>query len=136
MIEPVNHEEVDPAIPPIGGRGIRVRCLHHLAIDLRSLGIAARSLIGVTRECSEDRLIAMLHNPNARVRAGPMPTVDASDSDMSALAAYLGALGARAANVPAVYPRAPRQADSTTSIFSSISRARGSNSVKSSCLQK
>lgn len=69
---------------------------------------AAPSLVGVTRKFPEDQLVALLHNPNARMKAGRMPTVDASDSDMSALVAYLGALGTGAANVPAVYPAVPQ----------------------------
>jgi ubiquinol-cytochrome c reductase cytochrome b subunit len=64
---------------------------------------AAPSLVGVTTRYPGDNLIALLHSPNARMRAGQMPAVDAPPSEMSALVAYLGALGTRAALVPAVY---------------------------------
>lgn len=64
---------------------------------------AAPTLVGVTSKYSEDNLIALLHSPNPRMRAGQMPAVDAPPSEMSALIAYLGALGTRAALVPAVY---------------------------------
>jgi ubiquinol-cytochrome c reductase cytochrome b subunit len=67
---------------------------------------AAPTLVGVTTKYHGDNLIALLHNPNARMRAGQMPAVDASPSDMSALVAYLGALGTRAALVPAAYSAA------------------------------
>jgi ubiquinol-cytochrome c reductase cytochrome b subunit len=64
---------------------------------------AAPSLVGVTTKYPGENLIALLHNPNARMKAGQMPAVDAPPSEMSALVAYLGALGTRAALVPAVY---------------------------------
>jgi ubiquinol-cytochrome c reductase cytochrome b subunit len=63
---------------------------------------AAPSLVGVTKKYPEPQLVAMLHDPNPRMRAGRMPAVDASQDDMNALLAYLGALGTRAASVPAV----------------------------------
>jgi ubiquinol-cytochrome c reductase cytochrome b subunit len=65
---------------------------------------AAPSLVGVTGKFPEQQLIALLHNPNERMRAGHMPAVtDASPGEMSALLAYLGVVGTRAANVPAVF---------------------------------
>lgn len=66
--------------------------------------IAAPSLMGVTHKYGEETLVGLLRNPNARMRAGRMPEVDISSSDMSALLAYLQAIGSRAASVPAVYP--------------------------------
>jgi ubiquinol-cytochrome c reductase cytochrome b subunit len=60
---------------------------------------AAPSLAGVTSKFPEAQLIALLHNPNAKMRAGGMPATDLSASDMSALLAYLGVLGTSAANV-------------------------------------
>ena len=68
---------------------------------------AAPSLVGVTKKYAEPALVAMLRDPNPRMRAGRMPAVDASTDDMSALLAYLGALGTGAANVPAVYYPVP-----------------------------
>lgn len=64
---------------------------------------AAPTLVGVTTKYPGENLLTLLHNPNARMRAGQMPAVDAPPSEMSALVAYLGALGTRAALVPAVY---------------------------------
>jgi len=69
---------------------------------------AAPSLVGVSRKYPQEQLVALLRDPNPRMRAGRMPAVDASASDMSALLAYLGALGTGAANVPAIfYPPSP-----------------------------
>ena len=64
--------------------------------------VAAPSLEGVTAKYPEPRLAALLRDPNPRMKAGRMPAVDASPEDMSALLAYLGALGTSAANLPAV----------------------------------
>jgi ubiquinol-cytochrome c reductase cytochrome b subunit len=58
----------------------------------------APSLVGITKKLPQDRLVALLHNPNARMKAGGMPTVDASPEEMTALLAYLDALGKSAAN--------------------------------------
>ena len=57
----------------------------------------APSLVGITSKLSKDRLAALLHSPNARMKAGGMPTVDASPQEMDALIAYLGTLGRPAA---------------------------------------
>ena len=50
----------------------------------------------------ETQLISLLHDPNAKMRAGHMPAVDISTGDMSHLLAYLGVLGTSAANVPSM----------------------------------
>lgn len=60
---------------------------------------AAPSLVSVTTKFPQPQLIALLHNPNAKMRAGHMPAVDISAGDMSHLLAYLGVLGTSAANV-------------------------------------
>jgi quinol-cytochrome oxidoreductase complex cytochrome b subunit/mono/diheme cytochrome c family protein len=62
---------------------------------------AAPGLAGITTKFPEAQLIALLHNPNAKMRAGHMPAVDISTGDMSHLLAYLGVLGTSAANVQA-----------------------------------
>jgi mono/diheme cytochrome c family protein len=62
----------------------------------------APSLVGITKKLSQDRLIALLHDPSPRMKAGGMPTVDASPDEMAALIAYLGALGTRAANTAVI----------------------------------
>jgi ubiquinol-cytochrome c reductase cytochrome b subunit len=68
---------------------------------------AAPSLVGVTRKFAEGDLIALLHNPSPKMRAGRMPMVDAPPAEMSALVAYLGVLGTSAANVTATYNSPP-----------------------------
>ncbi len=61
--------------------------------------MVAPSLEGITTKFSGPQLTALLHNPNAAMRAGHMPSFDISNSDMSALLAYLGVIGTAAANV-------------------------------------
>ncbi len=84
---------------------------------------AAPSLAGVTRKYPSEQLVSLLHNPNAKMRAGHMPAFDLSTNDMSALLIYLGALGTSAANVPAAYSVAQskpiangKEASSTTKV--------------------
>ena len=71
---------------------------------------AAPSLVGVTSKYPSDLLPGLLRDPNAKMRAGAMPAVDLSATDMSALVSYLGALGTSAANVPALYTAQPHAA--------------------------
>jgi ubiquinol-cytochrome c reductase cytochrome b subunit len=70
------------------------------------VGIA---LVGVTAKFPGDQLPALLHNPDAKMKAGGMPAVDMSPSDMNALVAYMAVLGTAAANVPAAYSVQPPQ---------------------------
>jgi ubiquinol-cytochrome c reductase cytochrome b subunit len=70
----------------------------------------APSLVGVTSKYPSDLLPGLLRDPNAKMRAGAMPAVDLSATDMSALVSYLGALGTSAANVPALYTAQPHTA--------------------------
>jgi len=63
-------------------------------------GIATK-LVGISAKYPAAQLTALLHDPNAQMRAGKMPAVDVSSADMAALVAYLGVLGTSAANVPA-----------------------------------
>jgi ubiquinol-cytochrome c reductase cytochrome b subunit len=58
----------------------------------------APSLVGITTKLPQDRLIALLHSPNAKMMAGGMPPVDASKDEMTALLAYLAALGSHTPN--------------------------------------
>jgi mono/diheme cytochrome c family protein len=53
----------------------------------------APSLVGIADKFPQERLAALLHNPNSRMKAGGMPTVDASPDEMDALIAYLASLG-------------------------------------------
>jgi ubiquinol-cytochrome c reductase cytochrome b subunit len=61
----------------------------------------APTLQGTTAKFTQPQLIDLLHNPNAAMRAGHMPAVDISSSDMSALLAYLQVIGTPEANVQA-----------------------------------
>ncbi|HUY93656.1 MAG TPA: c-type cytochrome [Terracidiphilus sp.] len=70
----------------------------------------APSLKGVTQKYPAPQLEALLHNPNAAMRAGHMPAVDASPSDMAALLAYLKVIGTPAANVQASSGASPQMA--------------------------
>jgi ubiquinol-cytochrome c reductase cytochrome b subunit len=70
----------------------------------------APSLVGITSKYPSDQLTGLLHEPNAAMRAGHMPAVDLSATDMSALVSYMGALGTSAANVPAVHTAQPQNA--------------------------
>ncbi len=71
---------------------------------------AGPSLVGVTSKYPSDLLPGLLRDPNAKMRAGAMPAVDLSATDMSALVSYLGALGTSAANVPATHSAQPHTA--------------------------
>ncbi len=77
--------------------------------DAGAGGPIAPSLVAITQKIPEAQLAALLHNPNATMRAGKMPAVDISNPDMTALIAYLGALGTSAANVPAVFRVSPAE---------------------------
>ncbi|MDE3148682.1 MAG: cytochrome b N-terminal domain-containing protein [Acidobacteriota bacterium] len=68
----------------------------------------APSLKGITTKFPQPQLIALLHNPNAAMRAGHMPAVDISGGNMSALLAYLGVIGTSAANVQATSGAVPQ----------------------------
>jgi ubiquinol-cytochrome c reductase cytochrome b subunit len=68
---------------------------------------AAPALVGVTTKYPDPQLVTLLHNPDAKMRAGNMPAVDVSPKDMSALVAYLGVLGTTAANVAPEFNAAP-----------------------------
>ena len=71
----------------------------HGEVGLGTTG--APNLTGITTKISQPQLIALLHNPNTAMRAGHMPAVDISPSNMQALLAYLGVIGTSAANVQA-----------------------------------
>ncbi len=70
----------------------------------------APSLVGITKKLPQDRLVALLHNPNARMKAGGMPIVDASPDEMTALLAYLGTLGKGGSNSSASLSSSPEGA--------------------------
>lgn len=88
----------------------------------------APSLTGITHKFGHEQLIAVLHNPTPRMKAAGMPSVTATDDEMGALTAYLGALGTPAANVAPVMqaqPEAPtRKAGSDARVAKIASAAR------------
>jgi ubiquinol-cytochrome c reductase cytochrome b subunit len=71
----------------------------------------APSLVGIAQKLPSDRLVALLQNPNARMKAGGMPTVDASPEEMTALVAYLRALGKGTGNSSTTASSAPNMLD-------------------------
>src|SRR6266700_3911751 len=84
----------------------------------------APSLVGITKKLPQDRLVALLHNPNARMKAGGMPIVDASPDEMTALLAYLGTLGKGPSNSSATLSSSPKvlNAGDTEAKGSSLTR--------------
>jgi ubiquinol-cytochrome c reductase cytochrome b subunit len=60
----------------------------------------APSLVGVTKKFPGEKLPYLIHHPNARMRAGGMPTFNLSDTQMQHLVAYLGSLGTASATAP------------------------------------
>ncbi|MHB1023135.1 MAG: c-type cytochrome [Acidobacteriaceae bacterium] len=52
----------------------------------------AVSLIGVTKKYSRAQITSLVHQPNAKMRAGGMPAFTFNDSQMDALFAYLASL--------------------------------------------
>jgi ubiquinol-cytochrome c reductase cytochrome b subunit len=91
-------------VDPLVSRGRGVFQAHGCSGCHGEVGLGstvAPSLKGVTDKYPGPQLEALLHNPNAAMRAGHMPAVDASGSDMTALLAYLKVIGTPAANVQA-----------------------------------
>lgn len=91
-------------VDPLVSRGRGVFQAHGCSGCHGEVGLGstvAPSLKGVTAKYPGPQLEALLHNPNAAMRAGHMPAVDASASDMTALLAYLNVIGTPAANVQA-----------------------------------
>lgn len=91
-------------IDPLVSRGRGVFQAHGCSGCHGDVGLGttvAPSLKGVTLKYPGPQLESLLHNPNALMRAGHMPAVDASPSDMNALLAYLKVIGTLEANVQA-----------------------------------
>lgn len=78
------------------------------------VGGIAPVLVGITAKLPGDQLHALLLHPNAAMNAGHMPAVDVSPADMSALLAYMGALGTPAANAPAAHDHPATEVVATT----------------------
>jgi ubiquinol-cytochrome c reductase cytochrome b subunit len=64
-------------------------------------GPIAPKLIGINAKLPGDQLSFILTHPTLAMKTGKMPAIDISTADMSALVAYLDALGTPAANAPA-----------------------------------
>ncbi|MGC8551071.1 MAG: c-type cytochrome [Acidobacteriaceae bacterium] len=73
----------------------------------------AMSLIGITKTASRDQLIALIRQPNAKMKAGGMPTFGFNDTQLNDVVAYLATLqkptSATAKSVPAVQHQAPHK---------------------------
>lgn len=52
----------------------------------------AIKLVGIGQQLSADKLAFLVHHPNAKMKAGGMPSFPLSDSDMKALTTYLDSL--------------------------------------------
>lgn len=102
---------------PLVARGRNLFEVHGCAGCHGAAGVGgiAPALVGIVAKLPGDQLTALLQHPNARMNAGHMPAVDVSASDMSALTAYLGALGTPAANAPATHSLPPDQIGTTGS---------------------
>ncbi len=95
----------------------------------------APSLSGVTKKFPQPQLIALLHNPSPAMRAGHMPAVDVSASDMSALLAYLGVVGTSAANVQASSGLSPQPVAPGTEAAPTAMGGPGSSGLPQASLQ-
>ncbi len=73
----------------------------------------AISLIGITKTVPHDQLIALIRQPNAKMKAGGMPTFGFNNNQLNDLVAYLATLhkpaSATAKSVPAVQHQAPHK---------------------------
>ena len=68
----------------------------------------APSLVKITSTFSLPQITALLHNPNAKMRAGGMPAFDFATPDMTALYTYLSSLnGGSPSSSPAESPSTP-----------------------------
>ena len=65
------------------------------------VGGIAPTLVGIATKLPGEQLTSLLQHPNAAMNAGHMPPVDVSAPELTALTAYLGALGTPAAEAPA-----------------------------------
>ena len=83
-------------------------------------GPVAPALVGIAKKLPGDQLHNLLLHPNAAMNAGHMPAVDMSAEDMSALLAYIGALGTPAANAPASPGHPSTEASSATEPSTSV----------------
>ncbi len=100
-----------PANPEIAeGRGIfETHGCSGCHGDAGAGGPIAPALVAITQKIPDAQLAVLLQHPSEAMRAGRMPAVDISTAQMTALLAYLGALGTSAANVPPVYSVAPAE---------------------------
>lgn len=100
-------------VDPLVSRGRGVFQAHGCSGCHGDVGLGttvAPSLKGVTMKYAGPQLEGLLHNPNAAMRAGHMPAVDASPADMTALLAYLKVIGTPEANVQASSGSMPQMA--------------------------
>ena len=101
-------------VDPLVSRGRGVFQAHGCSGCHGDVGLGttvAPSLKGVTNKYPGPQLEALLRNPNATMRAGHMPAVDASPADINALLAYLKVIGTPEANVQASSGSSPQMAE-------------------------
>lgn len=98
-------------VDPLVSRGRGVFQAHGCSGCHGDVGLGttiAPSLKGITSKYPGPQLEALLHNPDAAMRAGHMPAVDAPPGDMTALLAYLKVIGTPTANVQASTGASPQ----------------------------
>ena len=91
---------------PLVAQGRSVFAAHGCAGCHGAVGVGgiAPSLVGIAAKLPGEQLSNLLQHPNAAMNAGNMPPVDGSAPELTALTAYLGALGSPAAEAPAGLP--------------------------------
>jgi len=86
----------------------------------------APSLVGVSRKFPGDKLPYLIRHPNARMRAGGMPTFNLSDTQMQHLVAYLSSLNTTppAAQTPSASTSTPQPGSRATATTHAAAAAR------------
>jgi len=102
---------------PLVAQGRSIFAAHGCAGCHGAAGVGgiAPTLVGIATKLPGGQLTNLLQHPNAAMNAGHMPPVNVSAPEMTALMAYLGALGSPTADAPAGSPgESPAAAPSAT----------------------
>lgn len=120
---PVSVGPVDPLVAK--GKGVfdTNGCSGCHGRDARGTA-AAPSLVGITAKYPLPQLTALLHHPNAAMRAGHMPSFDLSGPDMTSLFSYLNGLGHGGGSASAAVPA------ETSSTAPAANRASNGSTIK------
>ncbi|MDQ2835173.1 MAG: cytochrome b N-terminal domain-containing protein [Acidobacteriota bacterium] len=91
---------------PLVAQGRSIFAAHGCAGCHGAAGVGgiAPTLVGIAAKLPGGQLSNLLQHPNAAMNAGHMPPVDVSAPELTALTAYLGALGSPTAEAPAGSP--------------------------------